>query len=291
MKISELKKGQFVVVTGNHQRGLVEILEDAHPTTTMAWVAKAREPDTDRVFELTTNAPDGSVAAYVGEMIEPASPEEIAAVKNGSPRMVTDAMAFVRGALAGKKRKGSGAPYECHLLGVLGIVAGYGGGPNIQAAAVLHDVVEDCGVSLAEIEARFSPVVAKLVSHVTEDKSLPWLQRKLKIADLAGVRCQAVGLLLMADKIDNLRAFARESGGSDDYWRRFQMGFEQQKEWHFRLLTSLAANPRITGETEYPELRTRAALLELCEAYDTFCWMCQAGESNHDSPTALRLGL
>ena len=39
-------------------------------------------------------------------------------------------------------------------------------------AALLHDVMEDCGVSFKEIEAEFGTEVAKLVDGVTKLKRL-----------------------------------------------------------------------------------------------------------------------
>ena len=42
------------------------------------------------------------------------------------------------------------------------------------AAALLHDVPENCGIPVSEIEARFGSEVAKLVDGTTKLGRLPW---------------------------------------------------------------------------------------------------------------------
>lgn len=61
-------------------------------------------------------------------------------------------------------------------------------------AAILHDTVEDTNTSLDEIESRFGPEIRHIVSEVTDDKSLPKLERKrLQIAHAK--TCRFVGFL------------------------------------------------------------------------------------------------
>jgi len=176
---------------------------------------------------------------------------------------VQDAIVFVQDKLNGKTRKGSGAPYECHLLGCLNSVVSYGAKDNTQYAAVLHDVVEDCGVTLPEIAAKFGEPVAKLVGNVTEDKSLSWKERKAWVVDQARHKCQAVGLLIMADKIDNTNAFSREwVVQGPGYWKKFNVGYPGQLQFLLDLQQAFHDNERVSGETEYPELKTKAALWE-----------------------------
>ena len=42
-------------------------------------------------------------------------------------------------------RKASTTPYIAHLMGVASLVLEYGGDEDMAIAALLHDVVEDCG--------------------------------------------------------------------------------------------------------------------------------------------------
>ena len=45
-------------------------------------------------------------------------------------------------------RKGTRIPYVSHLLQVAGLVFEHGGTVSQAVAGLLHDVVEDCGVSV-----------------------------------------------------------------------------------------------------------------------------------------------
>ena len=67
----------------------------------------------------------------------------------------------------GQHRK-SGEPYIAHPLETALFLADLRLDAQTIVAALLHDVVEDCGVSLDEIKSRFGPEVAKLVDGVTK---------------------------------------------------------------------------------------------------------------------------
>src|SRR4051812_24058612 len=68
---------------------------------------------------------------------------------------------------AGQKRK-SGDPYITHPLAVATILAGLGMDTTTLVAALLHDTVEDTGVTLDSITADFGLEVAHLVDGVTK---------------------------------------------------------------------------------------------------------------------------
>jgi GTP pyrophosphokinase len=73
---------------------------------------------------------------------------------------------------AGKAHEGqtrlSGGPYVEHPLQVALILADLQLDADALAAALLHDVNEDCGISIEEIEREFSPEIAKLVDGATK---------------------------------------------------------------------------------------------------------------------------
>lgn len=82
--------------------------------------------------------------------------------------IVERAIAFAVRAHAGQYRKDSAAPYVVHPVEVLKRVADLGiTDPEMLAAAALHDVVEDTGVELPEIEAEFGPRVARWVDELS----------------------------------------------------------------------------------------------------------------------------
>src|SRR5512134_1926721 len=95
------------------------------------------------------------------------------------------ALAFALERHAGKEKKGGGAPYASHLLRVAALVMEHGGDAEQVAVAFLHDVIEDCDVPDAELEACFGSGVARLVRALsdllpgdTSARKSPWLARK-----------------------------------------------------------------------------------------------------------------
>ena len=55
----------------------------------------------------------------------------------------------------------------------------------VLQAAVLHDTVEDTQTTLDEISDRFGPEVRGLVDELSDDKSLPKMERKRLQVSLA----------------------------------------------------------------------------------------------------------
>ena len=106
-----------------------------------------------------------------------------------------------------QRRKGHrGAPYINHPLAVAECLATAGiEDPDILAAALLHDTVEDTNTSLAELEELFGQRVASIVAEVTDDKSLPKAERKRRQIASASTKSHEAKLVKLADKICNLR--------------------------------------------------------------------------------------
>ena len=68
----------------------------------------------------------------------------------------------------GQKRKYTGEPYINHPAAVVELVRGVKHTNAMLCAAWLHDTVEDCGISLDEIERIFGFEVASLVDQLTD---------------------------------------------------------------------------------------------------------------------------
>lgn len=152
------------------------------------------------------------------------------------------ALAFASGCHFGQRRKGSGAPYITHPLAVAAIVGSYGGDEDQAVAALLHDVMEDCGVSRQTIGDRYGERVAAIVeacTDSTERPKPPWRPRKE--AHIAHVRDQAehIKLVMAADKLHNaqsiLRDLRRRSVG-EVVWRRFSAE-KGEVLWYYRAIT------------------------------------------------------
>ncbi len=71
----------------------------------------------------------------------------------------------------------SGEPYLQHCLAVAKILADFGVPATTLAAALLHDVVEDSGIPLAEIRRDFGDEIANQVDGVTKLTQLPHVSR------------------------------------------------------------------------------------------------------------------
>jgi (p)ppGpp synthase/HD superfamily hydrolase len=110
-----------------------------------------------------------------------------------------------------QKRKGEEAePYLNHLIEVAHLVAeATDGDPDAVIAALLHDAVEDHGVTNAEIADLFGPTAAPLVAEVTDDKSLPKQVRKDEQIVGASHKSDGASVIKLADKTSNLLAIAK----------------------------------------------------------------------------------
>src|SRR6516225_9145145 len=110
-----------------------------------------------------------------------------------------------------QRRKGAAQePYVTHLIEVAMLVAEAtaGADPNLIVAALLHDTIEDQGVTREEIAAQFNDDVAGLVCEVTDDKQLPKAERKRLQIKHAPKLTPRAKILKLADKISNLRSLA-----------------------------------------------------------------------------------
>ena len=120
-----------------------------------------------------------------------------------------------------QRRKDSAmSPYINHPIGVAHILTDEGGVTDLAVlqAALLHDTVEDTDTSFEEIEEHFGREVRDLVAEVTDDKRLPYAERKrLQIVN-APKKSPKAKLVKLADKLYNLRDLSRETprGWSDE---------------------------------------------------------------------------
>lgn len=81
------------------------------------------------------------------------------------------ALGFAVKAHAGQVRKYTGRPYIEHPIAVADIVRAVGGLPEMIAAAYLHDVMEDCGATYAQLLQLFGREVANLVRWLSDPET------------------------------------------------------------------------------------------------------------------------
>lgn len=125
-----------------------------------------------------------------------------------------------------QKRKGKDVPYITHPLAVSLILSRVTKDENIVIAGILHDTMEDCipygSITKQFIESEFNANIARMVSDLTEeDKTLPWMERKL--AALKHISHMAHDSLLVksADVLHNLSEL------NDDFAKEGEKVFEK----------------------------------------------------------------
>ena len=112
--------------------------------------------------------------------------------------------------------RGTGEAYICHPLRVAKQIAEWGASCELIAAAILHDIVEDCDTTIDELEARFGHEIAQTVDDVTalsdrdfEDHTLTKKQKNILSDAKLQRRMNAKAICIkVADRIDNLNTLS-----------------------------------------------------------------------------------
>lgn len=130
--------------------------------------------------------------------------------------LYADAVAFAARCHDGQFRKSTEIPYIAHPLAVSVLVLEHGGDEEQAIAALLHDVIEDCGVSHREIGRRYGHRVERIVVGCTDrfaDDHGPkpsWRQRKEAYLGHL-LSCDADTLLVsICDKLHNAEAIGAD---------------------------------------------------------------------------------
>ncbi len=124
--------------------------------------------------------------------------------------LLTNAYAFAQESHKNQLRK-SGAPYFEHCLEVAKVLCDLRMDYFTIAGGLLHDVVEDTGVSIGEVEEKFGKEIAVLVDGVTKISELKFDSLEARQAEnfrkmlLSMVRDIRVILIKFADRLHNMR--------------------------------------------------------------------------------------
>jgi GTP pyrophosphokinase len=117
----------------------------------------------------------------------------------------------------GEQKRMSGEPYVIHPLNVALIIAQFKLDLPSIVTGLLHDVVEDTGVSLEEVAEQFGSEVASLVDGVTKVSKITFLSRAEKQAEnfrkmiIAMAHDIRVVLIKLADRLHNMRTLSHLS--------------------------------------------------------------------------------
>ena len=181
--------------------------------------------------------------------------------------LVSEAIAFAVKAHDGMRRKKSDVPYILHPMEAAVIVSTMTSDQNLIAAAVLHDVVEDAGVTIEEIEEKFGSRVRELVECETENKreDLPpsdtWRIRKEESLDvLKNTDDIAVLMVWLGDKLANMRALYRDFKIEGvDMWQRFNQKDVNEQAWYYCSIAKLTE--RLSDTSAWIEYKTLTELV------------------------------
>jgi (p)ppGpp synthase/HD superfamily hydrolase len=156
----------------------------------------------------------------------------------------TEAVRWASHLHADQARKGTRIAYVSHLLAVASLVLEDGGTEEEAIAGVLHDAIEDCHVSEAEIRARFGAPAAEIVVACSEAPGgtrdeRDWRDRKgaylgkLESPEYLERAPDGAWRVTAADKLHNARAILtdlREHGPV--IWDRFHADAADQR-WYY----------------------------------------------------------
>ena len=136
--------------------------------------------------------------------------EKLGYLSKAEVKLIREAYKFADEAHLGQFRA-SGEPYITHPLAVAGLVADWRLDAQALMAALMHDAMEDCGITKAQLIERFGAPTAELVDGLTKLDKLRFLTREEGQAEsfrkmlLAMARDVRVILIKLADRLHNMR--------------------------------------------------------------------------------------
>ena len=195
--------------------------------------------------------------------------------------IIRDAFEFARECHEGQVRK-TGDPYITHPVAVAELVANLELDHLALAAALLHDVQEDCGIPNEVLAEKFGPRVAKLVDGLTKLDKLPMnvatidpgrgsvQAQNLRKMFLAMAEDISVVLIKLCDRLHNMRTLwafpadkqkrialetqeifaplANRLGVWQIKWELEDLAFRYLEPEKYREIAELLASKRVTRE-------------------------------------------
>lgn len=154
---------------------------------------------------------------------------------------LNEAIVFATECHAGQVRKLAHTPYILHPLEVAAIISTMTSDEDIMIAGLLHDTIEDCDVDPLLITKKFGIRASALVQSESEDRyskrpaSETWIQRKAdSLLMLQHTKEFDVKILWLADKLSNMRSFAREyRKHGDEIWKSLNQKDPKMHAWYY----------------------------------------------------------
>ena len=197
--------------------------------------------------------------------------DKLAYLSKAELRQVREAYKFADEAHLGQYRA-SGEPYITHPVAVAGLCADWKLDVQAIMAALMHDTIEDKGVTKVELIEKFGAPTADLVDGLTKLDKLEFSTREQKQAEsfrkmlLAMARDVRVILVKLADRLHNMRTMeampankrariARETleiyapiahrlGLNQSYRELQELSFQHLHPWRFAALSKAVQRAR-----------------------------------------------
>ena len=141
-----------------------------------------------------------------------------------------------------QSRKGSGLPYSVHPVHVSVILLRHGFSTDVAIAGLLHDLVEDQGFDLNELDRRFGSQVSRIVDALTEQKhdtrgeKRPWTIRKREALEKLEGSSKEAAAVKAADALHNAESFIEDlQRDGAEIWRHFNQGPAEQLAYYRRI--------------------------------------------------------
>jgi (p)ppGpp synthase/HD superfamily hydrolase len=163
---------------------------------------------------------------------------------------------------AGQTRKSSDVPYIAHPMAVAWVLDRLAFDESVLIAALLHDVIEDCGATREQVSAVVGDTAAAYVAACSERKldaagnKRPWHDRKAEHLQQLGAAPPAVRAIVLCDKWHNLFATCLDLEAGATVWERFNADRDDWLAMNRRFVDTLAAADPRDERVEY--------LAELC---------------------------
>lgn len=159
--------------------------------------------------------------------------------------MVNDALMLAIKAHKNQRRKYTGEPYVVHPIAVSKIVESVDHTPEMIAAALLHDVVEDTDITIQDICDQFGTVVGMYVhycSEISEKKDGNRAFRKKMDADHYALGPAESQTIKIADLLSNAESIVEHDP------KFFHSAFKHEKKYMLSVLTK--ADPKLREAAE-----------------------------------------
>ena len=176
--------------------------------------------------------------------------------------LLSEAIVFATAAHDGMRRRGGVLPYIVHPMEVGAIIGTMTDKQEVIAAGLLHDVVEDAGITIEEVGEKFGARVMELVASETENKreELPpedtWQIRKseslekLRLTDDIDIKRLWIG-----DKLSNIRAIYRDFlVCGEAIWNKFHQSDVKMQAWYYRSI--MKYTEALSDTTSWKEYKT-----------------------------------